>query len=65
MKATLFAVLGIALSAGCGASPSGPTPATGGGGGSGGTLILSGVVYGVDAAGRRPLAGAIVGDRRV
>jgi hypothetical protein len=62
MKATLPAVLGILWSAGCGGgSPSNPSPppppppsVVGG------TLTLSGVVYGVDATGRRPLAGATV-----
>lgn len=59
MKATLLAVLAIVVvSAGCGgsSSPSAPAP----GGGTAGTLILSGIVYGVDATGRRPLVGATV-----
>ena len=57
MKARLLAGLVIVVSAGCGGgSPSAPAP----GGGTAGTLILSGVVYGVDATGRRPLAAATV-----
>ena len=61
MKATLLAVLGILVSSGCGGGgsappPSGPSPVPP----AGGTLILSGVVYGIDAAGRRPLVGATV-----
>jgi len=60
MKATLHAVLCIFLTAGCGGGgPTTPPPPPGGGGG-GGTLILSGIVYGVDATGRRPLVGATV-----
>jgi hypothetical protein len=58
MKATLPAVLGVLWSAGCGggpATPSPPPPPS-----TAGTLILSGTVYGVDATGRRPLAGATV-----
>ena len=60
MKATLPAVLGILWSAGCGGgSPSTPSappsPPV-----AGGTLTLSGTVYGVDGTGRRPLAGATV-----
>ena len=59
MKATLPVVLGILWSAGCGggapSTPSPPPPPV-----IGGTLTLSGVVYGVDATGRRPLAGATV-----
>jgi IPT/TIG domain len=56
MNARLLAGLAIVLLPGCGGggSPSAP------GGGTGGTLILSGVVYGVDATGRRPLSGAKV-----
>lgn len=59
MKATLPAVLGILWSAGCGggspSTPSPPPPPV-----IGGMLTLSGIVYGVDATGRRPLAGATV-----
>jgi len=59
MKATLPAVLGMLCSAGCGggspATPSLPPPPV-----TGATLTLSGIVYGVDATGRRPLAGATV-----
>jgi hypothetical protein len=62
MKATLAAVLGILWSAGCGGGspstpspPQPPSPPV-----VGGTLTLSGTVYGVDATGRRPLAGATV-----
>ena len=61
MKATLLVVLGILVSSGCGGGsappPSGPSPVPPV---VGGTLILSGVVYGIDATGRRPLVGATV-----
>jgi hypothetical protein len=61
MKATLPAVLVILWSAGCGGgSPSTPSPPPPPPPAVGSTLTLSGTVYGVDATGRRPLAGATV-----
>jgi len=58
---TALAVLALLLSAGCGSgAPSSPAPPPPASGPVAGTLVLSGTVWGTDATGRRPLAGATV-----
>ena len=60
MRATRLAVLGLSVSLGCGSSPSTPSPTPTAPTAPAATLILSGIVYEVDAVGRRPLSGVTV-----